>query len=76
MILHRIFIRYGNRMRCLPGSPAALSPQEDLGQKLCVPSFRVVCLFQAFALYYIILATIKNLTISWPMLTLSIIGRN
>jgi len=33
-----------------PGNPAALSCVEDLGQRLCVPAFRLVCLFQAMAI--------------------------
>jgi hypothetical protein len=33
----------------MPGNPAAVSRiMRDLGQWLCVPPFRVVCLFQAF----------------------------
>jgi len=32
--------------RCFPlGNPAAMSPKEDLGQWLCAPPFRAVCLF-------------------------------
>ena len=31
-----------------PGNPAAVSYYEkDLGQRFCVPAFRLVCLFQA-----------------------------
>ena len=33
---------------CSPGNPAAVSyDDKDLGQRFCVPAFRLVCLFQA-----------------------------
>jgi len=33
---------------CSPGNPAAVSHgDKDLGQRFCVPAFRLVCLFQA-----------------------------
>jgi hypothetical protein len=30
-----------------PGNPAAIPREKGLGQRFCVPAFRLVCLFQA-----------------------------
>jgi hypothetical protein len=41
---------------CSPGNPATVSRSQELGQWLCVPSFRMVCLFRTIIVdkFYII----------------------
>ena len=61
-----------------PGNPATIS-FKDLGQRLCVPLFRVVCLFQAYiqliscrSCYKSEWATIMPWTIFWDSYRISI----